>query len=410
MERISFLNIHFLGIISFVLIARGLHAIYPTACTEGGDFRYSLNMKPIIISNEKIEIMDEKPEELDRLGYNLLKNRISKCPEIIQNMLEAPVREQLTELPKHFLVTGIGSSEAHGRFFTNLINRYTDSNATFVNLSNFYTELPKTAKERDSTLVVFSQGLSPNSLLAINQRAVFGHLILFTSTTASNSKETHSELIKKLKAEGHKIVQFPLENEYTLLIRVIGPIAGYLAAIQFVEQNWPGSINSCDKKALVSAIKNACKNVPKEASNLLKNMKKGSVMIMSAPLCEYAQNLAYKFLEGLFIPKPRIIDYLSFSHGFFQQLVTDPVPVVIFKENTIESQLLYCRAKQMIEATQSKIIEITSNLPPPWNILEYEAILNELILDGIKEWEIDQIAWPGKGLDQSLYNIRDPQS
>lgn len=346
----------------------------------------------------------------DFQGHCLLEDRISRCPEIIQNMMEMPIRAKMAELPEHFTVTGIGSSEAHGRFFSDLINRYTTSSAIFLNLSNFYTVLPQTAKSKESALVIFSQGISPNSLLAINQRGVFRNLVLFTSSTTIGAKTTHAELVKTLKAQGHTIIQYPLENEYTLLVRVIGSLAGYLAVIQFINQNWGKSIHPCDKMDIVSAIKEAHKNIPKNAIDGLEGMKRGSLMLMTAPLCEYAQNLAYKFLEGLFVPMPTITDYLGFGHGIFQQLVTEPRPIIIFKENTVESQLLYNRAKPMIEATKSKTIEIMSNLPPPWNIFEYEATLNYLILDGIKKWSIDQITWPGKNLDQGLYNIRDPRS
>lgn len=346
----------------------------------------------------------------DPLGHCLLKDRISKCPEIIHKMLETPIRAKMLELSKHFTVTGIGSSEAHGRFFTDLINRYTSSTATFLNLSNFYAIQSKKDKDRESVLVIFSQGISPNSLLAINQRRLFKRIILFTSTTTAGAKTSHAELVKTLKAEGNMVIQFPFENEYTLLMRVIGPLTGYLAVIQFINQNWHKCIPPCSNSDITLSIVEAGKNIIKNDINVLRSLKKGSILLTPAPLCEYAQNLAYKFLEGLFVPMPAIVDYLSFGHGTFQQLVTEPRPIVIFKENTVESQLLYSRAKPMIEATQSKPIEITSNLPSPWNIFEYEAKLNYLVLDGIERGSINQIEWPGKNLDQGLYNIREPRS
>src|ERR1700719_1113888 len=69
------------------------------------------------------------------LGHYLLEKRIAKCPEIIQGMLNFPVYCKMHELPQHFTVTGIGSSEAHGKFFVHLINRYTSSSANFLQLS-----------------------------------------------------------------------------------------------------------------------------------------------------------------------------------------------------------------------------------------------------------------------------------
>ena len=117
-----------------------------------------------------------------------------------------------------------------------------------------------------------------------------------------------------------------------MLLRVVGPLAGYLAAIQFVDQNWKKSIHPCNNSDLIAAIRSARKNVPENLLDSLKTTQKGSILIMSAPLCEYAQNLAYKFLEGLFARTPTIIDYLSFSHGTFQQLITDPMPIIIFRK------------------------------------------------------------------------------
>lgn len=332
----------------------------------------------------------------DPLGHHLFEQRLSLCPALIKQMLEHPVNVIPSTLSKNFVVTGIGSSEAHARFFAYLINRYTSSTATFSPIINFYEN--NFPKNHDTTLVVFSQALSPNAQLAINNRPDFDHLILFTGQIDKNN-----EIFQNLSQEKQTIIQFPVPDEKQLLIRILGPLCGYLSIIQFINHNWHNCIPECNKKDLLTAINKIPSSI--NYDSFFTNAPQGLILLMGSPLCEYSQNLAYKFLEGLFISMPSIIDYLSFAHGTLQQLINKPKLIIHFKQNSLPDTTLSLKADNIIQQTSSTILNIPSHLPTPWNIFEYELTLNYLILAGMKKWNINQINWPGKTLDLDLYQI-----
>lgn len=347
-------------------------------------------------------------ESNDPLGHKLLEKRFEQCSDLIQSILVTPI-QPLKKCTGQFIVTGIGSSEAHARFFTYLINKYGKTKtytANFYNLSEFYNLKNDTKKYQNSTLVVFSQGLSPNAQLAINQRSIFKKLILFTAT--------HGELPNHLAQEKHQVIYFPPEKEYDLLLRIQGPLTGYLTILQALKP-WI-NIPHCEDKILMKITQKYSNPKSKQAFknklNIIKNMKKNSIILLPPSTIEYGQNLAYKFLEGLFFPLPTIVDFLSFAHGYFQQLISNPKPVIILSDNTFKKTKLYQNTLKLLTSHLGKqwIMEIHSTLPTPWTIFEYEMIFNNLILQGIKKYKINQKDWPGKGLDGPIYNINKPQT
>lgn len=332
----------------------------------------------------------------DPLGHKLLKERIERCGSVVSELLESPSIRRMAVLPKYFIATGVGSSEAHAKFFVELINQHTPTNAEYQPLSYFLKAPGETYK--DSTLVVFSQGLSPNAQIAIKQAKKFQQSVIFTSKEGTRDVN-------------QTIMDVPVESEFTLLLRVMGPMAVYLAIIQFINSHWEKSISACPQAELLSAIDQAnSKVLKKNASRFMKELAKGSIILANSPTSAYAQNLAYKFTEGPFFPTPVITDYLSFSHGPFQQLVANPRPVILLKDNSKETDYLYKQLQPMLKVTKASVWEIASELPSPWNIIEYEAVLNHFILKATELVGADQINWPGKNQDASLYNVCEPLS
>src|SRR5690606_5559805 len=126
----------------------------------------------------------------------------------------------------------------HARYLVMLLNLYTDRAATYLPLSGFVEPAPGAFAGK--TLVVFSQGVSPNAQIALRRRPGFAHSVLFTSTTPGAAraagKPERAALLQSFLDEGGELVEFPLAEEYTTLIRFVGPMAGYLAALQFVTQ------------------------------------------------------------------------------------------------------------------------------------------------------------------------------
>lgn len=351
----------------------------------------------------------QKPE----LSYEFLKARLEQCPTVITNMLNNPLKltRDRTFDSTHFVVTGTGSSESHAKFFTYLINNYSRAFAEFNRLSAFSENIiPET---QDKTLVIFSQGLSPNAQLALARYPQFRHTILFTSTTVNGAskagKKAQAEILQRLLKAGNEVVYFPIEDEYTVLIRLIGPLAGYLICLQFLENFSSGRLPECGTAQLLASLENAAllsTDAPTQA--ILSEGRKGIHLLSIAPFSDFGQNLAYKFLEGLYWPMPSFWDYLQFSHGPFQQWQIDKSPIIILHGDTRTEEDYLERILKMLNPQSVPLWIIKSNLPTCYRILQYEMVLNYFIVHAINELKVNQIDWPGKGLDGPLYEISQP--
>jgi hypothetical protein len=348
------------------------------------------------------------------LGHSILKARLEQCPVLIKNLLDLPIKlsSQKTFDSSNFIVTGTGSSEAHAKFFVYLINQYTQGFAEFKWLSAFSENTIKDTQNK--TLVIFSQGLSPNSHLAFACSHQFRHTILFTSTTIKSlnqaGKVESIKILQQLLERGNEVVYFPIENEYTVLIRLIGPLAGYLACLQFINHFSPGCLPPCEATQLLNSLENAklqATEAPIQA--ILSEGSKGIHFLSSSPFPEFGQNLAYKFLEGLYWPMPALWDYLQFSHGPFQQWQLNKGLIIILHGNTCTEKDYLERTIKMLGSKSSQVWMIKSDLPICYRILQYEMVLNHLLMLLLSELNVDQINWPGKGLDHPLYEVSQPR-
>jgi hypothetical protein len=352
------------------------------------------------------QITDESPD----LGHEILKDRLEQCPNIIKKMLEHPIKLRCSNTfdSSHFVATGTGSSEAHAKFFVYLINQYTHSFAEFKPLSAFSGKSVKAPEKK--TLVIFSQGLSPNAQIALAYSSQFHQTVLFTSTTIEGANKAGKlgavKILQQLLDGGNEIIYFPIENEYRVLIRLIGPLAGYLACLQFLENFSPNCLPECDPQKILTSLENASlqvKDAPIQA--ILSEGHKGIKILNTYPFCEFGQNLAYKFLEGLYWPMPAIWDYLQFSHGPFQQCFLDKSSIIILHGNTPTEADYLKRALKMLNLRSGSIWIVKSELPVCYRILEYEMVLNHFLIQACISLKINQIDWPGKGFESSLYDM-----
>jgi len=346
----------------------------------------------------------------DPLGHQLLASRLARIPAILSNMLARPAAPLMpaTLSARQFIVTGTGSSEAHARYLATLLNLYTDRAASYLPLSGF------TASRReafaDRTLVVFSQGVSPNAQLALNRHREFAHAILFSATTpavaAAAGKPDRAVLLHRLLEAGGELVAFPLAEEYTTLIRFVGPMAGYLACLRFTAQ-----LDGCRFQVpAADAILPLLAAEP--PAGLLTAMletpetfARGFNLVCAAPISEFAQNLACKFMEGVFWPCPPISDFLQFAHGPFQQMAAHPRPVVILQgDSRLEDELVRRSVRMLADAGLPAHV-VAANAPPLYSIFGFEAAFNRLILALIERLGTDQVNWPGKGRDDLLYGF-----
>jgi creatinine amidohydrolase len=307
-----------------------------------------------------------------------------------------------------FIITGTGSSEAHARYLAMLLNLHTGRHAAYLPLSGFTAQ--HKAAFAGKTLVVFTQGVSPNAQLALRRRSDFAHTVLFTATTPATAqaagKNDRAALLQQLLDEGGDLIEFPLAEEYTTLIRFVGPMAGYLACLQFTAQL------SCCRFKVPPAAEILRLLDAQPPADLLEVMLQaparfaaGFSLITAAPISEFAQNLACKFMESVFWPCPPISDFLQFAHGPFQQTTAHPRPVLILQGDAPVEAKLVGRSLDMLRAVGLEAYVLHIDAPPLISIFGFEAALNRLVLDLIKRFGTDQINWPGKGRDDQLYGF-----
>jgi creatinine amidohydrolase len=346
----------------------------------------------------------------DKHGHLLLARRLAQIPSVLRQMLARPppALQPATLASRRFVVTGTGSSEAHARYLTALLNLHTDRAAAYLPLSGF------TASHREAfegkTLVVFSQGVSPNAQIALRRHREFAHAILFTATTpevaAAAGKPDRAALLRQVLEAGGELVVFPLAEEYTTLIRFVGPMAGYLACLQFTARlagcRFPGPTAEAILPLLAT----------KPSIDLLEAMlgrpeifARGFNLVCAAPISEFAQNLACKFMEGVFWPCPPISDFLQFAHGPYQQMSAHPRPVVILQgDSPLEAELVQ-RSLHMLRDADLPAYVVHVNAPPLYSIFGFEAAFNDLVFALIQRLDTDQVNWPGKGRDDRLYGF-----
>lgn len=343
----------------------------------------------------------------DPLGHELLAQRLTSIPAQLDAMLRNPPTRAGRAAPRRAVVTGIGSSEAHARYLVWLLNSFTDIPAEFVPLVQFVHWVGP--EFHDRTLIIFSQGLSQNTRIVLNQRVHFAHTVLFTAATDGGlraaGRTDRAELLAQLRDDGVELVPFSLENEYTILIRTIGPACGFLAARLWV-QTLPGTrLPPLHPHDVLAAYARAVADTPAEDfARRHAEFRHGFVLVVSPALVHCGHNLVCKFVEGLYWPAPLVTDLLSFAHGPFQQLADATRPVVIVHTETPPELDLRNRALGMCAALKIEPIIVSLKGSRTIAPLEAEALFNPVILRLVHLLGVDQLNWPGKGLDAPLYN------
>lgn len=342
----------------------------------------------------------------DPLGHGLWRARMEAAAGLAEAVAAQPFAGwPAVAFARPWVVTGIGSSEAQGRLLVHLLNTRGGPTAQFLPLASFLAKPP--ACVRGKFLVIITQGLSPNSRPALAAASAAAGAALFTATTPAGAraagKPDRAAALEAWVAAGHTLLPLWPEEEYAILIRVLGPMAGTVAMIQAAAAALP-------KRALPGTPVNLAATLPKAGGSvlasvpsLLSNLDRPLLMLAGPDVASYGQNLAYKFLEGLFLPQPPLVDWLQFAHGPFQQRCADRGPVVVLLGTSPVDKAAWARAQPMLTEVARPLIVLKASLPPPWDLLEHEVALNRLIIPVAEHLASPQRQWPGQGQDGPLY-------
>jgi creatinine amidohydrolase len=328
-----------------------------------------------------------------RAGYDLLADRVARLPELLRasGAIEWPASPPGPV--RRWVTTGVGSSAAHARFLAHLLAEHLGLDARDVPLSAFLGAPPAGAAE--DGLVVVSQGLSPNARLALAQRRQWRQVVVLTAA----EDETRRPLLAELRADGVPVLRFAGAEEFGTLVRVVGPMAGYLAAVRFAERL--GFAAPARLDAVLAAL---ARVVPPAVT-----VDERLAFLASGTYVGLTQNLQYKVLEGMLLPFPPVWDLLHVAHGPFQQAFPHPTTfLALARADAPGEGALLDRFAGMLDPRRHRLVVTTATLPGPLAILEHEAALNALLLRVLQERGINQTRWPGRGREAPLYDLERP--
>ena len=346
-------------------------------------------------SQEYFEKMGIRIEELinvgeDILGHNLLEKRhkmsIDKMHQITM------IKKEEMHLDKNkVIVTGIGSSSAHAQYFE-WIGRKRGYNWSYVPIMAI-----NDCMTDGTILVLFSQGLSPNAQILF--KYMWMSVVLFTSCTEK------WEIFDKCDY----VVNYPLENEFGTLIRLVGPLIGFNAINHFMIEQ--GLFKKCPEEG----FKKEYESLDWVVEYIDKRRPAIKIVFDSSELSKGSLcNLGYKFLEGIFYERtPEFCDVLEFSHGYYQNILKQfkngKNDLVILLDNG-SSEIM--QVKRLLEGKcelwniegvtkKGRMVDFT------YNIVYYEYVFNELIMRLIKLWKVNQKKWDGDDSSNALYQKKE---
>lgn len=346
----------------------------------------------------------------DDRGIALLERRVASIEENFHAFRESTRPERLSlRNCRRVVLTGIGSSEAVARFAMRNLEMVPEFSLQFCTTSQFFGTLP--FDPADAILVVVSQGLSPNSRIALERRKEFAGTVLLTAATVEGQRNAgrpdRALLLESLEAEGAVVLEHPLEEEFSILPRVVGPFCGLLAAVRLADVLKGAGESSLPYESIASAAFG--KNFPQEGEvdTWAAELLRGVDFYCTGGTSAYASNLAFKVMECTFRRSPGVYEIFDYSHGPFQVDTANPRHRWIFAGSTpAERDLLERFTPLFEEAGPFRILQ--SELPAPFEIFEFEMALNRISVRAAALGGVDLANWPGKGKDGPGYDLKAP--
>jgi creatinine amidohydrolase/Fe(II)-dependent formamide hydrolase-like protein len=330
-----------------------------------------------------------------RAGYESLARRIAALPALAaRSAAEALEPAVLPDRVERVVVTGIGSSEAHARALASLLADHTAHPARFLAPSALLT--PGDRHTAD-TLVVFSQGLSPNAQLALTHAARWRHVVLATAVRDPGR-------LAPLRSRGVVVVHFAGEDEFETLVRVTGPITGHLCVLRLARAL------GAPLPVPAGAIEHALATAAAATGGVTPAMLDAPLaFVVSGSYGELTTNLRLKVLEGMLRPLPPAWDVLHLAHGPFQQATAERATfLALTRPDAPHDEPLLMRFETMLDPARHALVRLPATLPSPLAVLEHEMQLNALLLRDLEARGVDQVRWPGRGRDAPLYRLTAP--
>jgi creatinine amidohydrolase len=295
-------------------------------------------------------------------------------------------------------VTGAGSSAAHARWLAALLADELGLPARFVPLGAF----PLAPEPRD-VLIVFSQALSPNARLALTEPAGWLRTLLVTAAPRSRDPARRAAA-EAVRAAGATLVESAGADEFGTLLRIEGPVAGYVAALRLARSL--GLTPHAELSRVPSAWAAACASAAARAAALAPRLASDELLLLaSGTYAEATDNLRLKWVEGLRRPAPPVCDPLEFAHGPFQAIAARRATLLaLTRPDAPHERERLARLREMLPERHA-LVSLDASLPGFLAVFEHEAWMSTLVLAAMEHAGLDPADWPGRGADAPLYAL-----
>jgi hypothetical protein len=311
---------------------------------------------------------------MDDPSLSLLEMRLDELPTAL-------VESDAVQLPASLgptTTTGIGASEAPARLLAEtLLSRGVP--ARFLPLSAFALDPPS-----GESLVVFSQGLSPNARLSIAAAERFARRYVITSVAPRGGNALDAFI-----AAGFAPVVAPPREERGLLVRVVGPVVAALLAMR-----WGGVEITGVEAAAAYRRGRAGPGVDLEPSAL----------VVAGFSSEAAHLLRWRVLETLLIGDLPSWDVLQIAHGPLQAFHDGHFALLAFEH--ARSAMLVDRLAAALSPERHRMHRLRAESPnPACALFELVGALDACLLATLhvrpRELRLTRFA----GIDAPLYGL-----
>ena len=336
--------------------------------------------------------MKEVPSEALRLERALVE-----LPQALRQaaVLPLPGLQNLTMVSRRIFCSGLGSSSAHARFLvTQLVCAGVAAHAWALGGDGLGS---------GDTLVVFSQGLSAPVRRCISRLAPEVAVVLVTSVDPSRKDSGSLERRDWLAAaEAAGLHRVPMMGamEYGSLLRITGPVTGYLTALRLA--NALGAARRIPLEEIIAAME-AC--LGREGQIIEPEVFDRELSLLGTGVSsDCLGNLALKVQEGLLQPAPPVLTIENVAHGPFQEAYPRPRTWVVFTcPGSEEEPEAVRRLREMLPAHQS-VCEVPATMAFPWSIFSHEVLWTRAVLAHRQASGLSTEVWPGQGADGPLYD------
>lgn len=352
----------------------------------------------------------------DPRGIDLWRRRNLLVPDLVLRSLEIGLPEGLADRfadsGTPWDVAGVGSSEAHARFLVYGLQG-AGIPARFVPLSAYWTgRLPLRRAATGVGQVVFSQGFSSNAQIALYSKFQYKERILATAATVDNlvdsGKNERADRLHGFQSEGGHLWPLSPSEEYTILIRVLGPAVAFMEVLKLLDALHPDAAILPGADTLADAMDEAHARGVEAAERWNDTGNHSPDLAAVGFPADLLINISCKWVEGLFFDAPGLHDALGLAHGPFQQRTKSPRPLLVLSGPDRTDSEAVAALERLWESLNAPVHEIRSPLPFPASLLYYECFFNAMLCELAAGLDVHQVDWPGKGRDGPTYGLNRP--